>query len=126
MAVDFVCALTSSEYAPAILGLHSEARHDPELAAHLRDRYLAPRASTLYRLINRAINQGHLDGSLPTEVVRDALFGPAIYRYLLTGESIDDDTARTLVAIATAGLNLTSGAQSGHSAPLPTQRRRRR
>jgi AcrR family transcriptional regulator len=105
MVVDFVCALTTSEYAPAVLALHAQARHDPELAVHLRDSYLAPRASTLGRMIARAIDQGHLAKSLPKRLIRDMLFGPPTYRWLIAGEPVDDDTARALVAAAIAGLN---------------------
>lgn len=102
--VDFVVEFTNSGYSPTVFALHAEARHDPDLAALLSGSYLAPRMGRVVLLVERAKRHGGLRSDLPSDVVRDLLFGPLIYRWLVAGEPITHELGWTLIEPASVAL----------------------
>ncbi|WP_405492231.1 TetR/AcrR family transcriptional regulator [Nocardia sp. NBC_00511] len=104
IAVDFITTFAESCYASAAFVLHAEARHDAELAEQLFGSYLAPRAVLVHGLIERAQLAGQLRSDLAPDLVRDILFGPLIYRWLVAGQPMDRPVARQLVEISCRAL----------------------
>lgn len=85
-AVDFIVRLGESGYAGTIFAVHAEARHDPELAALVFGTYLLPRAILIDDIISRARKQGTIRADLSNGMVRDLVFGPLVYNWLVVGE----------------------------------------
>jgi AcrR family transcriptional regulator len=69
----------------SVLGVHAALRTDSAFAAALRKRYLGPRAKVLSGVLTRGVRRAELRADLDPEIMRDLLFGPAIYRLLITG-----------------------------------------
>ncbi|MGX1807434.1 TetR/AcrR family transcriptional regulator [Nocardia sp. NPDC055321] len=104
VATDFITAFTESPYAPIAFVLHAEARHDPDLASQLFASYLEPRALAVHTLIERAQRAGALRPDLSPDLVRDLLFGPLVYRWLVAGQPMDRPAAQELVELACRAL----------------------
>lgn len=99
-AVEFIVTMSESPYGPVAYGLLAEAHHDDELANHLQRAYVAARVVSVLGLIERAQHAGRLAGDIPPDVVRDIVFGPLIFRWLVAGQPMDRCNARRLVEIA--------------------------
>ena len=78
--------------------LIAEGARDPALAAALRTRSLAPRRVALIAMIDRGIARGELPADTDQPVLADLLVGPLYHRALVTGEPVDHDIARRIVA----------------------------
>ena len=78
--------------------LIAEAARDPALAAALRTRLLAPRRAALIEMIDRGIARGELSADTDRPVFADLLIGPLYHRALVSGEPVDHDVARRIVA----------------------------
>ncbi|SDX56496.1 transcriptional regulator, TetR family [Saccharopolyspora shandongensis] len=100
LAISFVIQLSESPLGRVVLGVHAESGRRPQLAAPLRDRYLKPRDAAITGVIERARQQGALHPDLAAETIRDLLFGPLVYHWLITGEPLDRGTAEALIAAA--------------------------
>lgn len=66
--------------------MHAAGAQRPELRRQLHEHYLAPRGETLAGVISRARDAGAIRPDIADEQVRDLLFGPAVYRWLLFGD----------------------------------------
>lgn len=86
LVAGFVTAVARSPAAPAVLALHAAGAHRPDLRAALHEHYLAPRADVLADTVARARAAGAIRPDTSDEQVRDLLFGPAVYRWLVVGE----------------------------------------
>ncbi|MEU0539335.1 TetR/AcrR family transcriptional regulator [Nocardia sp. NPDC005978] len=100
VATNFITAFTESPHAPVTFVLHAEARHDPELANHLFASYLAPRAAAVHTLITRAQATTQLRADLAPDLIRDLIFGPLVYRWLVAGEPMTRAAADQLVELS--------------------------
>jgi AcrR family transcriptional regulator len=74
----------------SVLGVHAALRSDPVLARPFRKQYLAPRAMVISAVLARGMERGELRSDLPADVLRDLIFGPAIYRLLITGKPMNE------------------------------------
>lgn len=102
-AAEFALRLAGSPVGSAVMVVCAEAARRPELAEALRLHYLRPRDTVITDLIERALAEGRLNTALAPEVIRDLLFGPLIYHWLLTG-ALTHAVARTLSEAAMMGL----------------------
>ncbi|MFI1917009.1 TetR/AcrR family transcriptional regulator [Nocardia sp. NPDC020380] len=100
LAVVFATTITGTGYAATFFALQAEARHDPELAEQVCLTHLGPPAVAVTELIQRGQRAGRIQPGLAPEVVRDLIFGPLIYRWMVAGQPIDPATARELVDTA--------------------------
>jgi EmrB/QacA subfamily drug resistance transporter len=91
-------ALSQQGYVEIAGGLVAEAARDPALADALRGRLLGPRRRALLEMIDRAIARGELPASTDRDLLADLLVAPLYHRALITGEPLDDDVARRIVA----------------------------
>jgi hypothetical protein len=62
-------------------------------------------------LIERGLAEGRLNKNLAPETIRDLLFGPLIYHWLLTGH-LTDTAASTLVKAASTAIQAPGSAGS--------------
>jgi AcrR family transcriptional regulator len=77
--------------------LIGEAQHDPAVAQQLRTRYLKPRRELDRVILQRGIARGELDAVLDADDALDALYGPVIYRVIVTGRPVDERFVANLV-----------------------------
>ena len=64
-----------------------------ELAAAVRDGFLAGRRAALTDVLQRGVDRGDLRPDLDLELALDLLGGPLFYRLLITGGAIDEQLA---------------------------------
>lgn len=96
MAIDFLVAFTGWKGASSVLALHALSGSDPELSKRMSEIYWTPRERTLVAAIDRAMGPSNAE-RISTDDIRDHLFGPGIYRFLIMGTPLDEATARALV-----------------------------
>ena len=94
--------LTDPENVRVTGQLIAEAARDPALADALRTRLLAPRAALIH-MIDRGVERGELLPDTDGPVLADLFVGPLYHRALISGEPVDHDVARRIVATALAG-----------------------
>jgi AcrR family transcriptional regulator len=70
--------------------LIGEAQHDPTVALQLRTRYLEPRRELDRVILQRGIARGELDSDLDADDALDAVYGPVIYRVIVTGRPVHE------------------------------------
>ncbi|RKT83497.1 DNA-binding transcriptional regulator, AcrR family [Saccharopolyspora antimicrobica] len=99
MATDFVTQLAAAPLGRVVLGVHAEGGRSAKLAALLHEQYLQPRDVAITELVERGRQQGELREDLTAGTIRDLVFGPLVYRWLMTGE-LDRATAEALVGAA--------------------------
>ena len=61
-------------------GLAHELKHNPELAAALREKFLVPRLDELEKVLSRAVQRGELTRRPMTEVAYSLVVGPIYHR----------------------------------------------
>ncbi|MBF6449974.1 MULTISPECIES: TetR/AcrR family transcriptional regulator [Nocardia] len=82
------------------VALVAAAQHDPELAAALRDRFIAGRRAEVGELLADARSTGRLPAGLDPDTAIDLIYGALYYRLLVSGETIDSGYAdRILTAM---------------------------
>jgi AcrR family transcriptional regulator len=77
--------------------LIGEAQHDPTVAQQLRTRYLEPRRGPDRVILQRGIARGELVADLDADDALDALYGPVIYRVIVTGRPVHERFVAQLV-----------------------------
>ncbi|GAA4612530.1 hypothetical protein GCM10023108_09290 [Saccharopolyspora hordei] len=82
-----------------MLGVHAEGGRNAKLGALLHEHYLQNRDIAITELVERGRQQGGLRDDLTAGTIRDLVFGPLIYHWLMVGE-LDRATAETLVSAA--------------------------
>jgi AcrR family transcriptional regulator len=70
--------------------LIGEAQHDPTVARQLRTRYLDPRRELDRLILQRGVARGELTADLNADDALDALYGPVIYRVIVTGRPVHE------------------------------------
>jgi AcrR family transcriptional regulator len=70
--------------------LIGEAQHDRKVALQLRTRYLEPRRKLHRVILQRGIARGELTADLDVDDALDALYGPVIYRVIVTGRPVHE------------------------------------
>jgi AcrR family transcriptional regulator len=83
--------------AAIIPGLATDLRHDPELAASFRDRFVHPRRDSVAQAIDRGVQRGDLPAHTDRDLLIDLLNSPVFYRVLITGKPVEADLAEKLV-----------------------------
>ncbi|GAB16935.1 putative TetR family transcriptional regulator [Gordonia effusa NBRC 100432] len=97
-AGDFLAAFIDSGHFGVVMQLHACADYDPQLG-DLVARYLSPRGEILDRMIDRLRDAGAIASDVTPDMVRDLLFGPIVYRRLVTKQPADRAHIRDLIAI---------------------------
>jgi AcrR family transcriptional regulator len=74
----------------AVLGVLAAAHRLPELAAVVRERFVAARRGAIGRLLDAAASRGEARADLQVDLVIDLLVGPLYYRLLVSGQPVSD------------------------------------
>ncbi len=104
LVTDFVAAVAHSPAARTVLAVHAASAHRPDLRAALHEHYLAPRAEALTVAVGRARRAGAIRPGVTDAQVRDLLFGPAVYRWLIVGEAAAGAELESLLDLALAAI----------------------
>lgn len=104
LVTDFLVTFSRWAGGRTVLALHATVADDPDVVKQLLERYWAPRAAIFESTVEAAKDAGVLDRNIEPDVIRDLLFGPSIYRWLVTGKLVTRGAARTAVDIALRGL----------------------
>ncbi|MEU9869188.1 TetR/AcrR family transcriptional regulator [Actinomadura sp. NPDC048021] len=120
LSAGFALRLAGSPLGRTVLAVHAEAGRRPDLAEALRHHYLNPRNATIRALIERGLAEGRLNPALAPDTVRDLVFGPLIYHWLVTGH-LSTATANTIADAACAAVSRTfpSPDRAGGSTDTP-------
>lgn len=102
-AVNLTRFLLSKE-GKIITALVGEGQFDPGLAEAYRKRYFQPRRQEAKGILEKGIRRGQLRETLDVGLGVDLLYGPILYRLLVTGEPLDDDYVRRLVTSGFEGI----------------------
>jgi AcrR family transcriptional regulator len=89
--------MTSSAAGRAIIAAASDPGVHAELARRLDERYLRPRRAVIAGLLRRAADAGQMRPDLDPELLIDLVLGAALYRWLVTGQPVNRQTARQIV-----------------------------
>ena len=90
---ELIVALTSSPVARATIALAGDA----EMTRRLGEQYLWPRRAGIAAILHRAIAAGELRADIDVEMAIDLMLGASVYRWLVTAQPVDADTARRVV-----------------------------
>lgn len=71
------------------IALVAASQHDPELAAALRDRFVAGRRADAAALLDQISYENPDRGTIDPEIVIDTTYGALYYRLLITGQPLD-------------------------------------
>jgi EmrB/QacA subfamily drug resistance transporter len=100
---DVGAALGTREARIVVAGLIGDAARDPELAAMLRERLIAPRRRELGAMVQRGIGRGEVAPSVDPDVLVDTLIAPVYHRTLVTGDAVDEGVTDEIVEIVLRG-----------------------
>jgi len=89
--------ITSSAAGRALIALATDPEVHAGLARHLDERYLRPRRAVFAGLLRRAADAGQIRPDLDHELLIDFVLGAALYRWLVTGQPVNRQTARQIV-----------------------------
>ena len=99
-AVDLYRGSLPAQLMPELVG--AMARR-PELAAAVRDGFLAGRRTALAEVLRRGIERGDLRPDIDLDLALDVFGGPLFYRLLITGGPIDDQLAEGVAELILSG-----------------------
>jgi AcrR family transcriptional regulator len=84
--------------------LAMETKHNAELAAALRDKFLVPRVAQIDAIVRRATARGELCASPSGEMALSLVAGPVYHRAFVLGEPLTPAFLRRAVSYAQRGL----------------------
>ncbi len=99
--------LTQSPAGSVIRNVISELRHEPQLAELMAD-LEQERRQLIHQLL------APLDETIDRDFMVSLLFGPVYFRWLISGEPMDEAFIHNTVEAALRGVNRTSGGSCGH------------
>ena len=88
-------------------GLVSAMAMHEDVAAAVRETFLAPRRAALEKVLERGVARGELRPDIDRDLALDVLAGPLFYRLLVTGGPLDDALAEGTVDLMLRGLAAT-------------------
>jgi AcrR family transcriptional regulator len=97
---ELIVGLTSSPVARATIALAGDA----EMTRRLGEQYLWPRRAGIAVILHRAIAAGELRADIDVEMAIDLMLGASVYRWLVTAQPVDADTARRVVDTVWEGM----------------------
>ena len=97
---ELIVGLTNSPVARATIALAGDA----EMTRRLGEQYLWPRRAGIAVILHRAIAAGELRADIDVEMAIDLMLGASVYRWLVTAQPVDADTARRVVDTVWEGM----------------------
>ena len=102
--LDSIAASIAARREDVTEGLTMEARHNAELAAALREKFLTPRIAQIDAIVRRATDRGELSASPTGEEALSLVAGPVYHRAFVLGEPLTPAFLRSTVVYARRGL----------------------
>jgi AcrR family transcriptional regulator len=99
-----ITVLSKSFVRRVIQSLVAEARHSPELAAVLTERFINPRRQAGDQMLRRAIERGEISPDTDLELAQDIIGGPLYFRGIILDENFSPDYAHRLTEAALRSL----------------------
>ncbi|MGW1742490.1 TetR/AcrR family transcriptional regulator [Nocardia sp. NPDC001965] len=96
--------LARSVTGQALVGLMSDAQHDPDLSERLQETVIGPRRTALRTLLQHGVDAGDLAPTTALDLVVDFAFGTMWYRLLSRHAPVDAALAREITAALAATL----------------------
>jgi AcrR family transcriptional regulator len=93
---DVIAVMAAPDAHPVIANLVGEAGRDPELAAKLRARLIAPRRAEVVQMLAAGQARGELPPDADLAFLADLLVSPLYYRLLVSGEPLEPGLAREI------------------------------
>ena len=93
---DVIQVMATADAQPVIANLVGEAGRDPELAAKLRARLIAPRRAEVVRMLAVGQARGELPPDADLAFLADLLVSPLYYRLLVSGEPLEPRLAHEI------------------------------
>ena len=99
-----VALFQDSVCGPLMRGLIGQAQSDAEIAAALREQWLAPRRAVAVDTIRAGVTRGEIRADIDVAVAADQVFAPVYYRLIFGHDRLGGDLADRLVDQMMAGL----------------------
>lgn len=99
----WVALITDPGVEGALRALIAAAQHDRVLAAQFHGIFMASRGSAIREVLARGSERGLIRDDCDLGVLADALYGPVMYRFLLSGESLSARVVKRIVSQALDG-----------------------
>lgn len=80
-------------------GLVAAMARNPQIARVVRSTFYAARRDAMAEVVKRGIERGDLSPETDVAFALDVFNGPLFYRYLFTGDPLDDRVARSIVEL---------------------------
>jgi AcrR family transcriptional regulator len=90
---------------PLFQALVGEAQHDPQVAAALNERFIAPQADKLLARLRKAVAQGQLSPDFDLDLAMAILSGPLYFQFLITQEPLTHDYVDRTYGAIFAGMS---------------------
>lgn len=91
-------------YGPLFQALVGEAQHDPEVAAALNERFIAPQAEKTMARLEAARERGQLSADFDLDLAMALLSGPLYFRLLITQEPLTGEFIDRILTALFAGM----------------------
>ncbi|MDR8411761.1 TetR/AcrR family transcriptional regulator [Nonomuraea sp. 3-1Str] len=91
-------------FGPLVRALVGEAQYDPQIAAALSERFIAPQEAKTVARLERAREQGQISPDLDLDLAMAILSGPLYFRYLITNEQLTHTYVDRVLEALFAGL----------------------
>jgi AcrR family transcriptional regulator len=111
IADEAIAVLSNPSVRRVIQSLVAEARHSPELAAVLTDRFINPRRLAGDQMLRRAIERGEISPDTDLELAQDMFGGPLYFRGIILDENFSPAYTRRLTEAALRSLGATTPGQ---------------
>jgi AcrR family transcriptional regulator len=105
VAEEAITVLSNPLVRRVIQSLVAEARHSPELAAVLAERFINPRRQAGVQMLRRAIERGEISPDTDLELAQDIFGGPLYFRGIILDENFSPIYAQRLTQAALRSLD---------------------
>jgi len=104
IADEAITVLSNPLVRRVIQSLIAEARHSPELAAVLTERFINPRRQAGEQMLRRAIERGEISPDSDLELAQDIFGGPLYFRGIILNEKFSPGYTQRLTEAALRSL----------------------
>ncbi|GGQ13859.1 TetR/AcrR family transcriptional regulator [Streptosporangium pseudovulgare] len=91
-------------FGPLFKALIGEAQHDPQIAATLNERFIAPQADKTIARLKTARDQGQLSPAFDLDLAMAILSGPLYFQLLITQEQLTHEYVDRILNVLFAGM----------------------
>ncbi|MFC4112873.1 TetR/AcrR family transcriptional regulator [Nonomuraea zeae] len=112
--------LAGPAFGPLFKALVGEAQHDPQVAAALNERLIAPQADKTVARLKAARDQGQLSPGFDLALAMAILSGPLYFQLLITQEQLTHEYVDRILDALFAGMRPRPPMPAAQAGPPPT------